>query len=116
MIEGLIAGKVAGAPEARKGKGDSPFVVARVRAHSTEGEAVWVNVIAFAADVCAALMALQEGDPVSLAGSLSPRVWSDKQGNTRPALDMVAQRVLALSPESVMNAALMPAPLETWKE
>jgi len=110
MIEGLIAGKVAGVPEARKGKGDSPFVVARVRVLSTEGETVWVNVIAFSADVCTALMALQDGDPVSLAGSLSPRVWSDKQGNTRPALDMVAQRVLALPQELLVNSALVPAP------
>jgi len=106
MIEGLIAGKLAGLPEARKGKGDSPFVVARVRAHSAEGEAVWVNVIAFDAGVCAALLELQEGDAVALSGSVSPRVWSDKQGNTRPALDLVAQRLVALptAPESLTGA------------
>jgi len=29
-----------------------------------------------------------------LAGALTPKVWTDKQGNTRPALDMVATQVL----------------------
>ena len=42
----------------------------------------------------AALQALGEGEPLALAGGLTPRVWTDKQGNTRPALDMVAHRVL----------------------
>ena len=31
---------------------------------------------------------------IALAGALTPKVWTDKQGNTRPALDMVATQVL----------------------
>ena len=68
--------------------------MAKVRATAGDGEPVVVNVIAFAPEACAALMALEDGDSVSLAGSLTPKVWSDKQGNTRPALDMVAQNVM----------------------
>ena len=52
------------------------------------------NVIGFEPAVCSALQALGEGEPIALAGGLTPRVWTDKQGNTRPALDMVAHRVL----------------------
>jgi len=69
-------------------------VVAKVKAMGGDGEAVVVNVIAFAPESCAALMALEDGDSVALAGSLTPKVWSDKQGNTRPALDMVATNVM----------------------
>jgi hypothetical protein len=39
-------------------------------------------------------MALDDGDSVALAGSLTPKVWSDKQGNAKPALDMVANNVM----------------------
>ena len=95
MIEGLVAGKVFGDPESRRGKGDSEFVVAKVRAQNNDGEVVIVNVIAFSAELGAALMDLRDGDAVALTGSLSPKVWSDKQGNTRAALDMVATRMLA---------------------
>jgi len=33
---------------------------------------------------------------VSLAGSLLPKVWIDKQGVSRAALDMIASRVMVL--------------------
>lgn len=94
MIDGLIAGKVFGDPEQRRGKGESLFVVAKVRAASHDGEVLFVNVIAFDDAPRDALASLRDGDSVAVAGSLIPKVWTDKQGNTKPALDMVAQRVL----------------------
>ena len=94
MIDGLIAGRLVGDAEMREGKNASRFAVAKVRATAGDGEPVVVNVIAFAPEACAALMALEDGDSVSLAGSLTPKVWSDKQGNTRPALDMVVMNVM----------------------
>jgi len=94
MIEGLIAGHLVGLAETRQGKNDSTFALAKVKAIAGDGESLIVNVIAFAAEASAALMALDDGDAVALAGALTPKVWSDKQGNTRPALDMVATQVL----------------------
>lgn len=95
MIEALIGGKLQGEPEERRGKADSMYVVARVRAQATDGELIIVNVIAFNADVGAALLELHDGDAVALAGSVTPKVWSDRQGVARAALDMVAARVLS---------------------
>jgi single-stranded DNA-binding protein len=94
MIEGLIAGHLVGLAETRQGKNDSTFALAKVKAMAGDGESLIVNVIAFAAEASAALMALDDGDAVALAGALTPKVWTDKQGNTRPALDMVATQVL----------------------
>jgi hypothetical protein len=54
-----------------------------------------VNLIAFDAAPCAALLALRDGDSVAAAGPLNPKVWTDKQGNTKPALDLVAHRVVS---------------------
>lgn len=95
MIDGLIAGRLIGDPERRQGKGDSSFVVARVRAQSSESEHLMVNLIAFDAAPCAALLALRDGDSLAAAGPLNPKVWTDKQGNTKPALDLVAHRVVS---------------------
>jgi len=98
MIEGLVAGNIWGEPEKRVGKNNSIFVVAKVRAQGSQPELVIVNVIAFDVAACKALMVLRDGDAVSLSGSLSPKVWIDKQGVSRAALDMIASRVLALDP------------------
>ena len=95
MIEGLVAGTIWGEPEKRLGKNDSLFVVAKVRAQGTQPELTIVNVIAFDHAACKALLQLQDGAAVSLSGSLLPKVWVDKQGVSRAALDMIASRVLA---------------------
>ncbi|BDD94972.1 hypothetical protein PanNE5_44120 [Pandoraea sp. NE5] len=94
MIDGLIGGKVYGTPAERKGQGGTTYATAKVLAAGGDGEALFVNVIAFADDARAALLALDDGDSVSLSGALTPKVWTDKNGETRPALDMVAHAVL----------------------
>ncbi len=93
MIEGLITDTLVGLAEQRQGKNDTSFVLAKVKATPGEGESLIVNVIAFAAEACADLLALDEGDTLALSGTLTPKVWTDKQGNTRPALDMAARQV-----------------------
>ena len=95
MIDGLISGRLHGAPEERTGKNGAPFVVAKVLAASCDGENIIVNVISFESATCKALRHLADGDSLALAGSLTPRVWTDKQGAARPALDMVAHQVLS---------------------
>jgi single-stranded DNA-binding protein len=106
VIDGLVAGRIAGNAETREGKNASKYVIAKVKAMAGDGEIVAVNVIAFAPEACAALLALDDGDAVSLTGSLTPRVWSDKQGNTRPSLDMVVSNVLTVYTLSQKQGAL----------
>lgn len=99
MMDGLIAGRLMGDPERRQGKGDTSFVVARVKAQTNEGESLMVNVIAFDDAPCVTLLALRDGDSVAASGHLNPKVWTDKQGNTKPALDLVAHRVMSAAQE-----------------
>ena len=108
MIEGLIAGTLVGLAETRQGKNDTRFALAKVKATAGDGESLMVNVIIFAAEASAALMALDDGDAVALAGSLTPKVWTDKQGNTRPALDMVATQVLTVYHATQKRADIAP--------
>ena len=99
MIEALIAGYLMGDASRRIDKTGREFVVARVLARNRADEEFIVNVIAFDEAPCAALLALADGDALSLAGALTPKVWTDKQGIARPSLDLVATRVLTMNSE-----------------
>ncbi|WP_431641758.1 hypothetical protein [Burkholderia sp. ZZQ-2] len=59
-----------------------------------DGETLFANVIAFSSEAKAALLGLDDGDSVALAGTLTPKVWTDRIGEAKPALDMVANAVL----------------------
>jgi single-stranded DNA-binding protein len=95
MIDALVTGKVFGAPAQKVGKSGKPFAVCKVRAPMHDGESIFINVIAFDQNPCAALMGLGDGDAVALAGLLTPKVWTDREGVSKPALDMVAQQVMS---------------------
>jgi len=94
MIDALIAGKLYGQPKKMTGKQGKPFAIAKVRAAAGDGESLFVNVITFEPDTVAALLALGDGDSVALAGSLTPKVWTDKEGNSRSAVDLVAHKLM----------------------
>lgn len=94
MIDALVAGRLYGKPTARTAKNGNAFATAKVRAAAGNGEVVFVNVIAFAEGPVTALLAVADGDSVSLTGELTPKVWTDKNDEARPALDLVAHGVL----------------------
>ena len=94
MIDGLVSGRLYGTAQVRTGQHGTHFVTCRVRASAGDGESLFVNVIAFDDTVKDALQALDDGDSVSLAGALTPKTWTDKQGNAKPALDTVVHAVL----------------------
>lgn len=94
MIDALIAGRLYGQAEERTGQSESVFVTCKVRVATDDGDTVFCNVIAFDDGVRHALLALDDGDSVALSGALTPKVWTDRQGNTRPALDLIAHAVL----------------------
>lgn len=94
MIDALITGKIHGTPAQRTGQSGKTFVTAKVRAASGDGEALFVNVITFSTTTGAALLVLGDGDSVALSGSLTPKVWTDRDGVAKPAIDLVAHQCL----------------------
>jgi single-stranded DNA-binding protein len=94
MIDALLAGRLHGKPQARTAANGNQFATAKVRVATREGEAFFANVIAFDAEAVTALLALGEGASVALAGELTPKVWTDKNGEARPVLDLLAHAVL----------------------
>lgn len=94
MIDVLIQGKVFAKPQERTGKTGAPFATAKLTAAAGDGESLFVSCIAFDGDAMAALLALDAGDAVAVAGSATPKAWEDREGNLRAAMDVVVQRVL----------------------
>jgi single-stranded DNA-binding protein len=88
MIDGLIGGTLHG------GQTGNTFVTAKVRAIGGDRETLFVNVIAFSQTVQNALLAMGDGNSVALAGTLTPKVWTDRNAQARLALDMVTHSVL----------------------
>ena len=94
MIDGLVAGRLMGEASRRVDKAGHGYIVARVLARNRADEEFIVNVIAFDELAGKALVALRDGESLTLAGGLTPKVWTDKQGIVRPSLDLVATHVL----------------------
>ncbi|MCA8422053.1 single-stranded DNA-binding protein [Burkholderia seminalis] len=94
MLDALASGKLYGKPGERTGPSGRPFVTAKMRVSVGDGDTHFVNVIAFDERAKTALLALDDGDCVALAGTLTPKVWTDRNGDAKPALDMVAHVVL----------------------
>lgn len=94
MIDALLGGRVYGKPAERTTAGGKPYATVKVRVPTRAGEALFVNVIAFDEYPVKALLSLSDGDSIALAGELTPKVYTDKEGNARPSLDLLAHGVL----------------------
>jgi len=94
MIDALVMGKVWKAPELKRSANGKAFVVAKVRAADGDGEGLFVNVVAFSNSAQESLMALEDGDSVSLTGTLKIGTYEARDGSVKPSVSMVAQKVL----------------------
>jgi hypothetical protein len=94
MIDGLISGHLCGAPQLKSGKDGKTFVEGKVLIDVGDGEGIFVRVFVFGNVACNALLALDGGDAVALAGGLTPTVWTDKTGKACPGMDLFGQQVL----------------------
>jgi single-stranded DNA-binding protein len=93
MIDALICGRLYGAPVPRMTKANRPYCTAKVRVSARDGESLFVDVVCFSPAAVASLLALSEGDAVALAGELTPRAFTSKDGAPRPSLDLLAHVV-----------------------
>lgn len=109
MIDAILSGRIYGTPaEKTSGKTGKRFVTAKVRAAAGDGETMFVHVICFDDRVCTGLLALSDGDSCSLSGALTPKVWTDRDGQARPALDLVAHGLLTAYHVTRKRRAMQP--------
>lgn len=115
MIDALIAGKLYGEPAVRMSRQDRPFATAKVRV-ATREDSLFVGVVAFKADLVAALLALDDGDSVALSGQLKIGVYTDRQGEARPSVELVAEAITTPYHVSRKRAAQRPAAADESNE
>ena len=95
MIDALIQGTLYKVPQARTASNGRRFATANVRTPTKDGTAIFVSVVTFSATACQALLALEDGDAVALAGELTPKIYTPRDGGEpRPSIDLLAHRVL----------------------
>ncbi|SAL19360.1 Single-strand binding protein family protein [Caballeronia peredens] len=93
MIDALVGGRLWKQAEERRSQNGNTYVLAKVRAADGEGESMFISVIAFDQAAQDALLALEDGDSVSLAGPLKIGTYVGREG-TKASVSMTAQRVL----------------------
>jgi hypothetical protein len=103
MIDALIAGKLHGKPAQKTGQSGKAFVTTKVRAQAGNGETVG-----------AALLALDDGDSVALSGALTPKAWIDRQGEAKPALDLVAHTLATAYTSNASGKRLLVIPMNDF--
>jgi single-stranded DNA-binding protein len=116
MIDCLVGGRLFGKPAERRSKNGNAFVTAKLRAATRDGEALFVNVIAFSESAIAALLALEDRDAVALAGELKASGYLDKSGKPQPSLDLLAHSVLTEFHVKRKRQAVNGAPREAAPE
>ncbi len=115
MIEALISGKLQGQPEQRTSKSGKTYVTAKLRVAAGAEETHFVRITAFSDSACTALLALGDGDAVSVAGALKVGVWTPQGGEPRANLDMVASQVLSVYHLERRRKAMQPGEADERK-
>ena len=96
-IDALLNGKLMNQPTQRTSKNGNPFTTCRIRvagAGAGESDSLLVNCIAFAEPAQAALMSLDAGEAIAVAGALKVGIWQTNDGTTKPSLDVTVSQVL----------------------
>lgn len=94
MIDALASGKLHASPVERTSANGNAFATAKLICATGNGESLFLDVLAFAPDARAALLALDAGDSLAVTGPLSAKVYTDRSGEARPSLSLIAHGVL----------------------
>lgn len=93
-ITALVTGRLIADPERRTSIAGKAFAAARLAA-GTDDDSVLCSVIAFG-HVAEQLAALAKGDSLAITGRTKPKAWTDREGQPRAGLDVVADAVLTV--------------------
>lgn len=94
-LDVLVQGRLTKAPESRTARNGTPFALAQVSVTMEEGD-VLASVIAFRPEAVDALLALEKGDAVAIAGRAKVGVWQPREGEPRASLSITADAVLSV--------------------
>jgi len=108
MIDALITGRLAADPKSGTSRTGNAYATARVLVPMNAEDRFSVSVIAFESRAIDSLLGMASGDAIALAGELTPKVWTDKDGKGRPSAHMNAHAVLTPYHVSRKRKAMQP--------
>ena len=91
----ILVGHLGADPEKREISGGKTMAKLRLatKAATKDGDTSWWYVAAFRWSADYALQYLKKGDQVLVEGAVTMRDYTDKDGNKRQAVDIVADRI-----------------------
>lgn len=96
MIDGLVLGKLHAKPVARTSRNGNAFVTVALLVAVADGATLYVSGCAFDGEARRALLALDKGDSVALAGPLAIGLFQPDDGAPpRPSVSVTIQAVLS---------------------
>lgn len=93
-LDTLAQGRIVKPPEQRTASNGRAYALAQIAVAMEEGD-VLASVIAFRPEAVAALLALDKGDAVAVAGRAKVGVWQPREGEPRASLSITADAVLS---------------------
>ena len=93
-LDTLAQGRLVKPPEQRTASNGRAYALAQIAVSMEEGD-VLASVIAFRPEAVAALLALDKGDAVAVAGRAKVGVWQPREGEPRASLSITADAVLS---------------------
>ena len=108
MLKALVIGNLGSDPEMKYSAGGSPFlrfnVAANSRTRSADGQWVdateWVRCTVFGARAESLANLLRKGSRVYADGRLEARPWTDREGQVRAGLELIADTVELAGPRT----------------
>lgn len=95
MFDVLISGRLVRA-QSRTASNGKPFALAQVSVPTEGDESLLASCIAFRPEAVAALLALDKGDAVALAGKAKLSSWTAGDGTLKHGLNVTADQVLTV--------------------
>lgn len=96
MLSILASGTLISDPVSRTSATGKAYATASLRVPAEDSDAMLVSVIAFNADSVAAILALQRGDSVAVAGRGKLTEWTGQDGSQKRGLSVTADKVLTI--------------------
>jgi hypothetical protein len=93
MIDAMLRGRLYAKPEERTSRSGSSYVTARMLVALGE-ERLFCSAIAFDEQVCRELLALDEGEAVTISGELRPKLYEARDGAVKLSLDCTVHAIL----------------------
>lgn len=119
MIQCVIDGNVGKEPELKDTKGGTPMcrfsVASTKKQEGREPVTTWVNVLCFKEMASLVAEKVQKGDRVLVTGKLEQEQYTDKDGNARSSLTLLADDVgVSLRWPKRQGAAKAESASEDW--